>query len=270
MPMAYYELFSEPLPVIAVIHTGPSPGSPGFYCMDSVVDRALAEAAIYAEAGVDGLLLKNLYDVPCVPESEMGPEVAAFMTRVAASVKHAFPDIPVGVQVMCKASRTSMAVALAAGCDFVRVDGWEQALEGVPAPGAGASIRYRHHIRAEHIPAFADVDTSHVNALHPLERAEVLAWHRANALVVTGGRPGRVPDLGVLQAIRERVELPVIVGSGMTRETLETYAPFADGFIIGSAFKEHGVWNAPVCQTRAHDFMHLIKRVRKKCKVSTA
>ncbi len=270
MPTAYYDLFPQHLPVIAVIHTGPSPGSPGFYCMESVIDRALAEAAIYAEAGVDGLLLKNLHDVPCVPESEMGPEVAAFMTRVAASIKHAFPDMPVGVQVMCKASRTSMAVALAAGCDFVRVDGWEQALEGYPAPGAGASIRYRHHIRAEHIPAFADVDTSHVNGLHPVERAEMLAWHRANALVITGGRPGKAPDPELLEAIRERVQIPLIVGSGLTRDTLATYAPLADGFIIGSAFKEHGVWNAPVCQTRAHDLMHLIKQIRRNVQTSMA
>ena len=267
MPKAFYELFSQPLPVIAVIHTGPSPGTPGFVCMESVVDRALAEAEIYAEAGVDGILLKNLFDVPCVPESEMGPEVPAFMTRVAHCIKHHIPQLPVGIQVMCYACRTSMAVALAADGDFVRVDGWEHTLSGngqKDAVSAGSALRYRYHIRANHIPAFADVDTYNKNGTDPAARAEALAWHKANAIVATGGRPGIPPDKNQVQAIRAQIDLPILIGSGMTRDTLPEYADIADGFIIGSGFKEHGIWNAPVCQTRAHDLMQIVKKLRRK------
>ena len=41
------------------------------------------------EHGVDALLLENMHDFPCVPEREMGPEIAAYMTRMAVTARAA-------------------------------------------------------------------------------------------------------------------------------------------------------------------------------------
>ncbi|QXD15077.1 BtpA/SgcQ family protein [Rhodocaloribacter litoris] len=253
-----------------MIHTGPSPGLPGFVCMESAVERAVAEAEVYLRAGVDGILVENMHDFPCVHEREMGPEVAAFMTRVAYAVKRRAGRTPVGLQVLFQANRTALAVALAAGCDFVRAEGWTYAHvadKGMAEACAGTVVRYRHHIRADHLPVFADVKKKH--AAHALtadlslaDLARGMALHRADAVVVTGTRTGEPPSPDDLDAVCAATSLPVIVGSGVTAGNLGDLFQRADGFIVGSALKEGGVWDAPVCAERVEALVGALERCR--------
>ena len=115
MPKTFTELFTRPKPVIAMIHTGPSPGVPGFVCVESVVERAIAETEAFVAAGVDGIIVENMRDFPCVHEDKQGPEVAAIMTRVSCAVKRRASMIPVGIQVLFQANRTALAVGLQSG-----------------------------------------------------------------------------------------------------------------------------------------------------------
>ena len=87
MPVPFDHLFTHAKPIVAVLHVGPSPGVVGSVDVDCAVRRAVAEARLLAELGVDGLLLENAHDVPGVAERHMGPEIAAFLTRVAAAVQ---------------------------------------------------------------------------------------------------------------------------------------------------------------------------------------
>lgn len=260
-------LFSKSHPVIAMLHTGPSPGVPGFVSVKSEVERALIEAEVYAEQGVDGLLVENMHDFPCVHEREQGPEVAAFMTRVACAVKEAFPELPLGVQVLFQANRTALAVAQAAGADFIRAEGWTHAHvsdKGIADADAGRTLRYRHAIGAEHIPVLADVKKKHAahawtSDLSISDIAEVMMLHQADGLVVTGGSTGHAPDPDDLRAVREATPLPIFVGSGMTGSNIKRYLEYADAFIIGSMFKEGGRWDAPVCTTRVREVMKVVR-----------
>lgn len=270
MQKDFYDLFPNERPVIGVIHTGPSPGVPGFFCVDSAVDRAFAEAEAYVEGGVDGIIIENMHDFPCVHEKEMGPEVAAFMTRVARAVKRRASRLPVGIQILFQGNKTALAVALAAGCDFVRAEGWTYAHisdKGMAEACAGESIRYRHMIGADHIPIFTDIQKKH--ASHALtgdldigDIAYGMTLHRADALIITGSHTGSAPDPDDLVAVRHASELPILIGSGMSAENLAEFAPFADGFIIGSAMKEGGHWDAPVCDTCVGVMVEAARRVR--------
>ena len=84
MPTPFSALFPKPKPVIAMIHTGPSPGVPGFICIQSAVERAVAEAEVYLRAGVDGILNAG-YDTPATrwPDFETGrpPRPAVLAVR---------------------------------------------------------------------------------------------------------------------------------------------------------------------------------------------
>ncbi len=270
MPVAFTDLFARSRPLIAMIHTGPSPGVPGFVCMESAVERAVAEAEVYLRADVDGILVENMHDFPCVHEREMGPEVAAFMTRVAYAVKRRAGRTPVGVQVLFQGNRTALAVALAAGCDFVRAEGWTYAHvsdKGIAEATAGVVTRYRHHIGAGHIPVFADVKKKH--AAHALtadldvaDVARGMALHRADAVIVTGGHTGASPAPGDLEAVRDATPLPVLIGSGVTADNVSDLYPRADGFIVGSALKEGGVWDAPVSEARVQALVGALERAR--------
>ncbi len=263
-------LFSTPKPLIAMIHTGPSPGVPGFVCVESLVERAVCEAEIYLRAGMDGLLLENMHDFPCIHEREMGPEVAALMTRVAHEVKRHAREIPVGLQVLFQANKTALAVALAAGCDFIRAEGWTYAHvsdKGIAEASAGAVVRYRKQIGADHLPILADIKKKH--AAHAWtadltlsDLAQSLALHRADGVVVTGTHTGEAPLLDDLRAVRAATDLPIFVGSGATADNLADLYPLADGFIVGSALKEGGYWQAPVCESRVRALAAAAGRAR--------
>ncbi len=270
MPTSFFDLFVTPKPLIAMIHTGPSPGVPGFVCVESALERAAAEAEIYMRAGVDGILVENMHDFPCVHEREMGPEVTAFMTRVARAVKRRAGKAPVGIQVLFQANRTALAVALAAGCDFIRAEGWTYAHvadKGLAEAAAGAVVRYRQQIGAGHLPVFADVKKKH--AAHTLtadldvaDIARGMALNRADGIIVTGRHTGLPPDVEDLEAVRDASPLPLLVGSGVTPDNLAALFPLADGFIVGTALKEEGRWDAPVSEERVEALVHAAERCR--------
>ncbi|HEX9952947.1 MAG TPA: BtpA/SgcQ family protein, partial [Rubricoccaceae bacterium] len=115
MPHRLARLFSRPVPIVAVIHAGPSPGVPGAADVRASVDRAVAEARTLIALGVDGLLVENAHDVPAVAEAEIGHEVVAYLTRVAAAVKRHAGRVPVGVRVMEDSGRVALAIAHGAG-----------------------------------------------------------------------------------------------------------------------------------------------------------
>lgn len=270
MPIKFSALFEKPKPLIAMIHTGPCPGVPGFMCMESAVERAAAETEVYLRAGVDGILIENMHDFPAVHENEMGPEVAAYMTRVAYAVKRRARYTPVGLHVLFQGNKTALAVAQAAGCDFVRVEGWTHAHisdKGIAEASAGEVIRYRHHIGASRLPIFADLKKKHASHswtadLSIADIARGMTMHQADAVVVSGPHTGIGPELDDLQAVRKATDLPLLVGSGTTREAIGELYPLVDGFIIGSALKENGAWDAPVCERRVEKMVAALEQAR--------
>jgi membrane complex biogenesis BtpA family protein len=270
MPKSLTRLFTRPKPVIAMIHTGPSPGVPGSRGVACAAERAVAEARLYAELGVDGLLIENMHDIPAIHERAMGPEVAAFMTRIACAVKRHVGRMPVGVQVLFQANKTALAVAHAAGCDFIRAEGWTHAHvadKGVAEACAGEVLRYRSAIGAESIPVYADIRKKH--AAHAWtadlslgELAAAAELHRADSLIVTGSVTGEPPSADDLIEAAAATSLPILIGSGLNAENFGDYVDLADGFIVGSAFKENNDWRAPVCESRVRKLIGAVEYAR--------
>uniref|UniRef100_A0A8B9Q6W7 Uncharacterized protein n=1 Tax=Apteryx owenii TaxID=8824 RepID=A0A8B9Q6W7_APTOW len=81
--------------------------------LTQIVDQACQEAETYRDAGVDGLIIENMHDLPYTVCP--GPEITAAMTVVSAAVKRTCPRLPLGVQILCAANQQAIAVALAAG-----------------------------------------------------------------------------------------------------------------------------------------------------------
>ncbi len=270
MPAAFDKLFKRPKPVIAMIHTGPSPGVPGFVCVESALDRAIAETEVYVSAGVDGIMVENMRDFPCIHERDMGPEVAAFMTTVACAVKRRAASVPVGLQVLFQANRTALAVAVAAKCDFIRAEGWTYAHvsdKGFADASAGRVVRYREQIGGSRLPIFADIRKKH--AAHTLtgdlttgEIAAGMELHLADAIVVTGSSTGVAPDIDTLKQVRDATTLPLVVGSGVSAHNVGLFYDHADGFIVGSSLKENGVWHGPVSEKRVVELMSAVVQLR--------
>jgi membrane complex biogenesis BtpA family protein len=255
-------LFPNPKPVIAMIHVAALPGTPeSSLCVPEIVALAVAEARLYRAGGVDGIGIENMHDLPYL-RGGVGPEIVAAMTRVGQAVK-AESGLPVGVQVLAGANLEAMAVAHAAGLDFIRAEGYvfaHVADEGLIESSAAKLLRYRKLIGAERVQVWADVKKKH--SAHAITAdvslgltAETVEFMKGDAVIVTGavtGDPCRVEDIEEAQA---HTRLPVVLGSGVTVSNLDRFFELADGFIVGTHFKVDGHWANTVDPRRVSEFM---------------
>jgi uncharacterized protein len=255
-------LFASDKPVIGMIHVGALPGTPaGRLPLAKIIDAAVREAKTYRDAGLDGIALENMHDVPYLRGS-VGPEIVAAMTLLAQAVKTEFRGVT-GIQILAAANREALAVAHAASLDWVRVEGFafaHVADEGFINSGAAELLRYRRQIGAEKIQVWADIKKKH--AAHALtadvslgETAAAVEFMRADALIVTGTATGKPPSRADVIEAKAHSKLPVLLGSGVDAANIAQFLPVADGFIIGSAFKQGGRWQNPVDPARVRAFM---------------
>jgi uncharacterized protein len=245
-----------------MVHVGALPGTPASRAsLRELEERAVAECAIYREAGVHGVALENMHDVPYL-KGAVGPEITAAMTVLALAVKVS-SGLPCGIQILAGANHEALAVAHAAGLQFVRVEGFAYAHvadEGIIDSSAASLLRFRRHIGAEGVQVWADVKKKH--ASHALtadigigEAAATAEFMRADAVIVTGTATGECPGEAEIAEVRGRCRLPLYLGSGITPENLPRYYAGADGFIVGSAFKVEGRWSETVDARRVEHFM---------------
>lgn len=267
-------LFARRPAVVGMIHVGALPGTPrANAAVATIVETAVREAERYAQAGLDGLLIENMHDVPYL-NGIVGPEVVAAMTAVGVAVRRV-STLPLGVQILAAANREALAVALACGAAYVRVENFAYAHiadEGLmPTAEAGPLLRYRKAIGAEHIQVIADVKKKHSS--HAItsdvsleEAARTSEFFGADGLIVTGtatGRPAVVEDVA---AVKAAVRVPVWIGSGLTPDNLTDYWPHADVFVVGSYFKVDGLWSNAIDPQRVAKFVGAAETLRAKLK----
>src|SRR6185503_5150425 len=262
-------LFPNPKPVIGVIHVGALPGTPGSSLpVAELVVSARAEAKIYRECGVDGVIIENMHDVPYM-RGEVGPEIVAAMTAIGSEVKSEC-GLPVGVQILAGANIEAMAVAHAAGLDFIRAEGYAYAHvadEGLIQASAAKLLRYRRMIGADHVQVWTDVKKKH--SAHAITAdvslgttAETIEFMGADCVIVTGNVTGEPPSPADVKAAKTHCHIPVILGSGVSEYNISDFYNEADGFIIGSSFKVDGLWSNTVDPSRVARFMTVLNKLR--------
>jgi len=250
-------LFGLPRALIGVIHSGGLPGTPASAGnIDQIVDTAVAEARVYASAGFHGVMIENTHDRPYL-KGTVGPEITAALAVIGHEVRRA-AALPLGIQVLAGANHSALAVALACGASFVRVEGFvfaHVADEGIIESSAGALLRYRRAIGAGHVRVFADIKKKH--SAHALtadvslaETAKAAEFFLADGVIVSGIATGQPADVSDVQAVARAVALPTLVGSGVTVSNLHDYDD-ADALIVGSSIKHGGIWSGAIDEGQA-------------------
>ncbi len=265
-------IFQQPKAIVGMIHVRALPGTPrNDTPVSAIIESAAAEARLWTEAGVDGLLIENMHDVPYLA-MEVGPEIVAGMTAVGVAVRQA-SSLPLGVQILAGANRAALAVAQACGGSFIRVENFAYAHvadEGLmPTAEAGDLLRYRRHVGAEQIKIIADVKKKHsshaITADVSLEEAaRTTEFFGADGLVVTGSATGQPTNVADVQAVRAATSATVCIGSGLTPENLGALWPHADVFIVGSYVKQNGLWSNPLERARVEAFMDGVTKLRQQ------
>ncbi|MDM8527359.1 BtpA/SgcQ family protein [Anaerolineales bacterium HSG24] len=257
--------------IIGMIHVDALPGTPkSKFGLPEIIARAKAEALLYKQAGVDMLAIENMHDVPYCNQT-VGPEIVAAMTVVGYEVKNV-TGLPCGIQILAGANVEALGVAHAAGLDFIRAEGFvfsHVADEGLIDGQAAKILRYRKQIGADDILVLTDIKKKHSS--HAItadvdiaEMAHAAEFFLSDGVIVTGIATGTSANLDELALVKGKVDIPVLVGSGVTLDNVADYLAVADGLIIGSYFKENGHWTQTVSFERVEAFMNQVYKLRPK------
>lgn len=270
MTQGFHNTLKNSRSIIAMIHIEALPGTPRAHLTpQQILDKALGEVEIYKAAGVDVLAIENMHDRPYL-KGAVGPEITAFMTFLGREIKR-YSQLPCGVQILAGANKEALAVALAADLDFVRAEGFvfgHIADEGWMEAQAAELLRYRKLIGAQQIPIFTDIKKKHsshaVTAdVNLIETAHAAEFFLSDGLIITGAATGKAAEINDVRSVSEHSKLPVIVGSGIDLENVESFLTEADALIVGSHFKENGHWAGAVDKERVDRFMNKVRQFRK-------
>jgi uncharacterized protein len=255
-------------PVIGMLHLPALPGAPLYRDdLPRIRDRLLQDVAALLDGGVNGLMMENFGDVPFY-RGRVPAAVVAHVTALAVEVRRAAPDIPLGINVLRNDGQSALAIAHAVGAQYIRVNvlcGARVTDQGVIQGIAHDLLRERAMLGAsDSIKILADVDVKHSAPLARRDLADEVddAIERglADGLIVSGAGTGKATDPSHVAAVKKTAgDVPILIGSGASVNTVESYLPHCDGFIVGTAFKRDGIASNEVDVARVREFVKRVK-----------
>ena len=265
-------VFANKKPVIGMVHLRPLPGSPLYdreAGMKKILETAVEEAKKLEAAGVDGVQVENMWDIPYLPGREIGSETVAALAVGIYEVQKAV-SVPVGAECHMNGGDIAMACAVAAGARWIRVFEWCNAFisqSGFIDAIGGKVSRLRNNLGADHILALCDVNVKHgshyiIHDRSVKEQAMDIEAQDGDAVIVTGFDTGMPPTVERVLECKKAVSLPVLLGSGINNTNISELLAAADGAIVGSWFKEEGNWKNPVSFERTREFMMEVEKLR--------
>jgi len=248
---SFTERFGE-RPVFGMVHLQPLPGAPLFGgSLDEVIAGAVRDARALRDGGASGFIVENFGDKPF--SKTVGPETVAAMTRVISEVVREVA-LPFGVNVLRNDGASALAIAVATGAAFIRVNVLTGAMvtdQGVIEGDAARLMRLRDSLGAGRVAVFADHMVKHASPLAPVDPVQSAKDLRlrglADVLVVTGKETGGEADPASLELARRAVsDAPILLGSGLNVANAGRFRDLVDGFIVGTSIKEGALVDAPV------------------------
>jgi membrane complex biogenesis BtpA family protein len=257
------ELFGGKKPIIGMVNLHTLPGYDRFEGMDKVISAALVDAKNLEAGGISGILVENSFDLP--HDNEIGPETIAAMSIAVHEIVKAV-SVPVGVVVIMESGDiSSLAVAFSAGAKFIRSVSFNEAMvssfgiyQGKPAK----LFRYKRFLGANNMKVFSDVHVKHSVPLvdRSIEDSILDAkMSGVDAIIVTGTGTGYAPPAELARRAKKASgSTPLILGSGVSPENISELFEIADGAIIGSYFKQNGVYTNPIDPKRVSELVKLV------------
>jgi uncharacterized protein len=94
------------------------------------------------------------------------------------------------------------------------------------------------------------------------ETCAAVEFMRGDAVIVSGAATGEAPRAADAREAKAHCRLPVLLGSGVTPENVAEFYDAADGFIVGSYFKERGLWSNTVEPDRVGRMVEAVRALR--------
>lgn len=249
--------------LIGMLHVPPLPGSPcASGSFSEVLDHVVRDAESLLKGGIVNLMIENFGDTPFFP-GVVPAHTVAHLTAIAAEVSSRFPNAKLGLNVLRNDGCSALSIAAATKASFIRVNvlcGARVTDQGIVQGIAHDLLRLRKTLSAEHVAILADVDVKHSASLAERLLADdvedTLKRGHADAIIISGNATGAAVDVCQLEeAVAAAGSAPVLIGSGVTAETVAALAGLASGFIIGTAVKRDGDVYQPVDPERVREIV---------------
>ncbi|CAN5548472.1 BtpA/SgcQ family protein [soil metagenome] len=262
------EVFGVRKPVIAMLHLMALPGDPAYDSkggIGAVVDRAREELDALQSGGVDGIMISNEFSLPYLTKTE--PITAITMARIIGEL---LPEIsvPYGVNVLWD-GRASIDLAVATGAKFVReiFTGVYASDFGLWDTNVGEVARHRARVGGSHVKLLFNIVPESAQYLAErdlaaITRTTVFAT-LPDAICVSGATAGSPTDLEALKVVKAAAgAVPVFVNTGVRAENVGLQLGIADGAVVGTYFKEDGVFENRAQKSRVEELMGAAKEFR--------
>ncbi|MCC3373233.1 BtpA/SgcQ family protein [Cohnella sp. REN36] len=256
--------------VIAMCHLQALPGDPYYdkqRGMDYVVEMARKDLHALQDGGVDAVMFSNEFSLPYL--TEVKTETVAAMARIIGELKSEV-KIPFGVNVLWDAKK-SLDLAAATGASFIReiFTGVYASDFGLWNTNVGETVRHQRSIGAENVKLLFNIvpEAAKYVADRDIESVakSTVFNNRPDALCVSGLTAGARTDSQILERVKNAVpETVVLANTGVRRDNLVEQLTIADGAVVGTAFKEDGIFEKQVDQARVKAFMDDVKAFRKR------
>ncbi|MBK5112787.1 MAG: BtpA/SgcQ family protein [Candidatus Heimdallarchaeota archaeon] len=266
------KLFGVKKPVIGMIHLKALPGAPkSSLSVSEVLALAVDDLNSLIEGKVDGVLVENYNDYPFHPFTVEPSTIVSMSLIVKELVKSS--SVPVGVNVLRNACSDALVIASFTGAEFIRCN----FLTGAYVTDQGVIVGCAHIlkrlqkqlscIKTETNPLiFGDVLCKHASPISPrtleLEAIDALERGLADAVIITGNRTGLPAKLSDLKLLRKKQIQPILVGSGVTSDSIQEILPYIDGVIIGTSLKHKNKISLPVDRKKVEEFMQKVHEFR--------
>lgn len=242
--MKFLEIFSEPKPVMAMLHLKGDN-------REERLERCLKEAAIYAENGVDAMIVEDYF-------GDEGDVEAALQLLQGKGYC-------LGVNVLDNLPR-SYELAEQYGAAFIQADSVSGHLAPEDDP-AFAEMVAGYRARGD-IGVIGGVRFKYQPVLsgRSLEEDLRLGMERCDAIAVTGvgtGSDSPTEKIAEFRAVCGE-DFPLVVAAGVTPENAAEKLEVADAVIIGSALKDTGKDTGDVSPEKVREFMDAVRAIRAK------
>lgn len=204
-------------------------------------DYLVTNARLFAGAGITAL---KIQDETREPAAAL-PRTIARMSALVRLLRAEMPALRMGIIVQAHDALAPLAIADAAGAEFVRLKVFVGAAvnaEGLRQALSAVAIDYRAAICRPDIAIYADVHDRTAVPAAPVPHEMAAAWAQnmgADALVITGA--DFADTLARIAAARGNgVTCPILIGGGVTEGNVEDALSVADSVIVSTALLRKG------------------------------
>lgn len=262
------DVFGVEKPIVAMCHLRALPGDPSFDAaggMGAVVALARRDLLALQRGGVDAVMFSNEFSMPYL--TKVHPETTAAMARVIGELMREI-DVPFGVNVLWDPI-ASIDLAAATGAKFIReiMSGVYASDFGLWNTNAGETARHRAKLGMQNLKLLYNIVPEAARYLGDRDIADIARStvfnHRPDGLCVSGLTAGIPTDNQVIKTVKRVVpDTPVFCNTGCNVNNIEAQLAASDGAIVGTTFKEGGVFDNFVDETRVKAFMDKVKSIR--------